>query len=103
MYVAEENSSIGLQLNLPKVLYGLPHTHQNIADNNRIGHNAKSVQSFQYQNEIFATMRGHRSKPSLWRQELKNSVLLFRLEPVCIIITFSVSQSRHILEEGVKG
>ena len=48
-------------------------------------------------------MNFHKSKPSLWRQELKNSVRLFRLEPVCMIITFSVRQRRHILEEGVKG
>ena len=25
-----------------------------------------------------------------------------RVEPVCIIFTFSIKQSRHILEEGVK-
>ena len=45
----------------------------------------------------------HKSKPSLCLQEEKNSVRLFRVDPVCIIITFSVRQSRHILEEGVKG
>ena len=45
---AKENSSIGLQLYLPKVSYGLPHTYQTIAEDNRIGHNAKSVHSFKY-------------------------------------------------------
>ena len=29
-------------------MYGLPHTYQTIAEDNRIGHNAKSVHSFQY-------------------------------------------------------
>ena len=35
----------------------------------------------------------HKSKPSLCLQEEKNSVRLFRVDPVCIIITFSVRQS----------
>ena len=41
-------------------------------------------------------------RPSLCLQEEKNSVRLLRVEPVCIIFTFTIKQGRHILEEGVK-
>ena len=41
----------------------------------------------------------HKSKPSLCLQEEKNSVRLFRVDPVCIIITFSVRQRIYIYLE----
>ena len=95
--ITERNSSIELQLYWPEVSWGLLLTHQNIAEDKQAWSKCKTRTQFS------VLKRNNRnSKPSLWLQDEKNSVRLFRVDPVCIIITFSVRQSRHILEEGVK-
>ena len=53
------------------------------------------------QKKILAIL-DYKRRPSLCLQEEKNSVRLLGVEPLSIIFTFSIKQSRHILEEGVK-